>query len=48
MTTFYQWAVGWFDRTIDDICVVLDRLLAGLMAATSVLFALLTLASIFH
>lgn len=47
MAAFYQWAVGIFDRTIDDVCMVLDRLLTGLMAVTSVLFALLALASIF-
>ena len=47
MTAFYQWAVGIFDGAIDDVCIALDRLLTGLMAVTSVLFALLTLASIF-
>lgn len=47
MSALYERAVDWFDRVADDISLLLDRLLGGLMALTAILFALITFASFF-
>jgi hypothetical protein len=47
MTTLYNWVLDWFDRSADDICRLLERILAALMMVTGVLFTLLTFGALF-
>lgn len=47
MSYLYGWVAGLFERAADDICLLLDRLLAGVMAVTAILVSLMTVAAFF-
>jgi hypothetical protein len=47
MTDLYRWAAEAFERAADDICWLFDRLLAGVMAVTTILVSLMAAAALF-